>query len=455
MTVEAVILAGGLGQRLGLPTPKPLLDLCGKPLLRHVTDAAEKVADRLHIVHSPEITDALQGFETSGKTPVQLHLQKNPRGTADALKCALPEIRDDSVVLVLCADTPLLQTQTLEQLLQERHPQGLALMTLHSPESTLGRIIRDKDQAVVAIREHADANEAERALEECNAGVLAASARDFRTWLSQIDTQNAQNEFYLTDCIALAIAAGTQVATCECDPTEGLGINTLEEYLDAGHLWQQRARMALMTAGVVLEAPDTLWLSANLNLDAAGGARIGPHVVLEGTVRLEAGVHLLASCVVRNCTIGTDTRVESFSVLEDACIGARCRVGPFARIRPQTDLADEVQIGNFVEIKKSHVGAQSKINHLSYVGDSEIGQRVNLGAGTITCNYDGAHKHQTVIGDDVFIGSGSQLIAPVTIGKGATIGAGSTITKDAPVGELTLERGQQTTHPGWRRPIKD
>lgn len=454
MGTEAVILAGGIGKRLAQATPKPLLDLCGKPLLGHVMETAAAVADKVHVVHGPPLGEPLAELEKVSKVPFTSHLQPEPRGTADALGCALPSIEDAATVVVLCADAPLLQPDTLMRLLSARSEAGLALLTMRQSGNQLGRVVRDEHGQVVAIREHADATEEERRIDECNTGVIAASAGQFREWCARITDSNAQGEFYLTDCIAEAVRDGTAIETQECNPSEGLGINTMQEFAVVAEHWQRQARERLMARGAMMEAPDTVWLSAGIELEEGATVRIGPHVVFQGSVKLAIDVEIGPYALLRDCEIGANTAIEPFTVVEAARIGARCRIGPYARIRPETELAEGVQIGNFVEVKKSRIGERTKVNHLSYVGDSEVGRSVNLGAGTITCNYDGAQKHATVIGDDVFVGSGTQLIAPVTIGAGATIGAGSTITRDTPPGELTLSRSEQKTLQGWKRPRK-
>ena len=454
MGTEAVILAGGIGKRLAHTVPKPLLDLCGKPLLGHVMATAAAVADKIHVVHGPALEEPLAESGKQFGVPFTPHLQPEPRGTADALGCALPSIEDTATVLVLCADVPLLQPDTLAPLISARPETGLALLTMRQGGNQLGRIMRDDRGQVVAIREHADATEEERRIDECNTGVMAASAGQFREWCARITDSNAQGEFYLTDCIAEAVRDGAPIETQECSTTEGLGINTVQEFAVAAEHWQRQARERLMAQGALMEAPGTVWLSAGIELEEGATVRIGPHVVFQGSVQLADGVGIGPYALLRNCDIGTGTEIEPFTVVEAARIGARCRIGPYARIRPETELAEGVQIGNFVEVKKSRIGEHTKVNHLSYVGDSEVGRSVNLGAGTITCNYDGAQKHKTVIEDDVFVGSGTQLIAPVTIGAGATIGAGSTITRDTPPGELTLSRSEQKTLQGWKRPRK-
>lgn len=455
MGTEAVILAGGVGKRLAQAVPKPLLDLCGKPLLGHVMETAAAVADNIHVVYGPPLAEPLAGLEEKSSIPFASHLQPEPRGTADALGCALPAIEDSATVIVLCADVPLLQPDTLAQLLSARPETGLALLTMRQSDNQLGRIVRGNDGQVLTIREHADATEEERRIDECNTGVMAASAGQFREWCARTTDRNAQGEFYLTDCIAEAVQDGIPIETRECNPIEGLGVNTMQEFAVVAEHWQQQARQRLMAQGALMEAPDTVWLSTGMALEEGAIVRIGPHVVFRESVQLADGTDIGPYTLLKNCKIGADTKIEPFTVIEAAQVGARCRIGPYARIRPETELAEGVQIGNFVEVKKSRIGEGTKVNHLSYVGDSEVGRSVNLGAGTITCNYDGAQKHTTVIGDDVFVGSGTQLVAPVNIGAGATIGAGSTITRDTPPGELTLSRSEQKTHQGWKRPRKD
>lgn len=451
MTVEAVILAGGLGKRMGGATPKARIEFCGAPLLRHVVSSARAVADRVHVVHGDPLTDWLDGHREDFGID-RLHRQEAPKGTADALACALPSLEDDARVLVLCVDTPLLTEETLRTVLAEQA--DLCLLVVPCGEdSRLGRILRDFSGQVAGIREYRDASEAERSISECNSGVLVARAGLLREWCAAITADNAQGELYLTDCVAQAVEQGRTVRSVCCRADEGLGINTPAEYAQASTVWQNRTRQRFMEQGVLLEAPDTVWASAGTEI-APAGVRIGPNVVFEGDVRIESGVRIHANVVLRDCTVGEGTEVHPFCVVQQARIGARCRIGPFARLRPEAELAEGVRIGNFVEIKKSTVGADTRINHLAYVGDSTVGRDVNIGAGSFTCNYDGADKHRTVIGDDVFIGSGVQMIAPVEVGDGATIGAGTTLSRDAPGDTLTVGRARAQARPGWKRPRK-
>ena len=455
MTIEAVILAGGSGKRLRVPVRKALLDLYGKPLVQHVMEAAATVSDRRHVVHAPGMEAELTALAQTSGQEFMRHVQTEPLGTADALACALDALDNEAIAVALCADMPLLKADTLASLIKILPPDGLAMLTTKcSFDSAFGRVVRNDENQVIAVREHADASEEEQKILECNTGVLAARVADWKRWVSGLGTENAQGELYLTDCVARAVSEGATVATSQCWSSEASGINTASDYASVAGLWQHHARRCLMKRGVFMDAPQSVYLSADMEVEDGVAVWIGPNVVFEGKVRLGAGTRIGACAVLRDCEIGTDVQIEPFCVIERAHVGSRCRVGPYARIRPETVLAEEVQIGNFVEVKKSDIGAGSKVNHLSYIGDSQIGKDVNVGAGTITCNYDGASKHQTVIGDDVFIGSGTQLIAPVSIGNGATIGAGSTIAKDAPAEALTLTRVKQKTVDDWHRPKK-
>jgi len=364
---------------------------------------------------------------------------------------------------------PLMESDSVGGLIEVLPEQGLAiLVTKQLLTSTYGRIIRDDEERVIAIREHADMRPEDMRqpkesdgiqlpqwFVECNTGVLAARVGDWKRWISRLNTDNAQQELYLTDCVAEAVSDGVEIATHECSSNESAGINTAQEYVDVSGSWQLHARKRLLEQGVFMADPSSVWLSSDTEIDSEGPAAwIGQNVIFEGRVRLGSGVRIGANTVLRNCEIAEDVCIKPFCVIEGARIGKRCRIGPFARIRPETLLAEEARIGNFVEVKKSEIGKGSKVNHLSYIGDAQLGCDVNIGAGTITCNYDGANKHPTTIGDDVFVGSGTELVAPVTVGDGATIGAGSTITHPAPAGTLTVARAKQESLPNWKRPKK-
>ena len=449
MKTEAVILAGGIGKRMAQAMPKPLIDLCGRPLLWHVMETAAAVADIVHVVHGPDLAESLGELEQKSGIPVSAHLQPEPRGTADALGCALPAIDDASTVLTLCADVPLLRPETLARLLAACPEAGLALLTMRQQGGQLGRVIRDDQGRVAAIREHADATEDEQRIDECNTGVMAASAGQFRKWSARITDGNAQGELYLTDCVAEAVRDEVPIETRECALVEGYGVNTPQEYAEAARCWQRRARERMKEAGATDGSTRYgLAVGRGRNWKKAPRCRSGP---LSCSGRRCGWQTASGSAHTRCCGTARSERILKSSLSpwwKRARIGGALpdRAPTRGSVRNRTGRG--VQIGNFVEVKKSRIGEHTKVNHLSYVGDSEVGRDVNLGAGTITCNYDGAQKHATVIGDNVFVGSGTQLIAPVTIGAGATIGAGSTITRDTPAGELTLSRSKQKTAQG-------
>ena len=435
--------------------PKVLHPLGGRPLLAHVLDTARALTPaRIIAIYGhggQQVPDTFA--EQADITWVE---QTEQLGTGHAVARALPTIPDGDTVLVLYGDVPLLTLETLQGLLEGAAGNGLALLTakLEDP-SGYGRIVRDAQGRAVRIVEQKDASASERDIREVNTGILAAPAERLRAWLERLDTDNAQGEYYLTDIIAMAVADGLPVATAHPQYTTGetLGVNDKAQLAQLERMLQRRHAEALMGQGVTVMDPGRLEVRGHVQAERDVCLDVG--VVLEGDVRLGDGVYVGPNCVLRNVVLGAGTQVLPMSVLEDMECGADCRIGPFARIRPGTRLAATAHVGNFVEIKNSQIGEGSKVNHLSYVGDSELGRRVNIGAGTITCNYDGANKHRTVIGDDVFVGSDTQLVAPVTVGAGATIGAGSTVTKDAPPGELTLSRAKQLSLSGWKRPTKN
>jgi bifunctional UDP-N-acetylglucosamine pyrophosphorylase/glucosamine-1-phosphate N-acetyltransferase len=367
---------------------------------------------------------------------------------------ALPAIPNDHTVLVLCGDVPLVRASTLERLLADAAGGKLALLTANVADATgYGRVLRNARGAVTRIVEHKDASAEELRVNEINTGLLALEARALRRYLGKLTNKNAQGEYYLTDVIGLAVADGIEVRGSMAESARDvLGINDRAQLAAAERSWQRRTAAELMARGVTLVDPERLDVRGDVTVGRDVFIDVG--VVLEGKVVLGDRAHIGPYAVIADSTLGADTLVHSHTVMNGVAAGDDCEIGPFARLRPGAVLSGHVKVGNFVELKNSQVAPHSKINHLSYVGDATVGAHVNVGAGTITCNYDGANKHRTVIGDNAFIGSGAMIVAPVEIGAGATIGAGSTITKDAPSGELTLARSKQTTVPGWQRPKK-
>jgi bifunctional UDP-N-acetylglucosamine pyrophosphorylase/glucosamine-1-phosphate N-acetyltransferase len=452
MPLSIVILAAGQGKRMRSDLPKVLQPLAGKSLLRHVIDTARQLQpDGLHVVYGHGGDQVRAEFAAES---VQWVLQAEQKGTGHAVMQAMPAIPDDHLVLVLYGDVPLLRASTLRELVAQASHKQLALLTVMLDDPTgYGRVLRDVRKRVKAIVEQKDAKPAQLRVREGNTGVLAVPAVLLRSWLGKLRSNNAQGEYYLTDIIAMAVkgrvGVAPLVATTE---SEVLGVNDKLQlaYLEAA-LRRQRAEEA-MRAGATLVDPARFDQRGELILGR--DVFIDANVVLEGRVELGDRVRIGPNCVLRDITIGADTQIASHCVLEKSAVGRNCSIGPFARIRPGSSLAADVHVGNFVEVKNSIIGKGSKANHLTYLGDATVGAGVNVGAGTICCNYDGANKSRTVIEDGAFIGSGSMLVAPVTIGANATTGAGSTITRDAPAGKLTLARARQATIEGWQRPVK-
>jgi len=380
--------------------------------------------------------------------------QDPPRGTGDALRCALSLLPPDGVTLVLFGADPLARAATLAEVVEHARRGALSLLTIDLDDPAgYGRIVRSADGTVAAIVEHNEATPEQQTIREVNTGVMAAPTAAFVRWLAAIRADNAVGEYFLTDVIALAVSDGVKVATTSApDVTEGLGVNSRRDLAAIERRFQRLQAEALLDAGVTLADPARIDVRGTL---ACGrDVAIDPGCLFEGAVSLADDVVVGPNCVIRNAQIGPGTTIAAFSHIDDARIGARCRVGPYARIRPSSVLADDVHVGNFVEVKASSLGAGSKANHLAYVGDTTVGRDVNIGAGTITCNYDGANKHRTVIEDDVHIGSDTQLVAPVTVGRGATIGAGTTVWKDVPPGTLAVNEKTQVARSGWKRPKK-
>jgi bifunctional UDP-N-acetylglucosamine pyrophosphorylase/glucosamine-1-phosphate N-acetyltransferase len=424
--------------------------LAGRPLISHVVETARQLAPKVICIVYGHGGESVR--ETVGESGAIWVKQDPQLGTGHAVMQAAPHLDERWPTLVLYGDVPLIRAQTLKRLV-EAAGKGLGLLTvtLEDPAG-YGRIVR-RAKWVVGIVEEKDATAKQRALREVNTGILVAPTKKLKVWLARLENSNAQREYYLTDVVALASRERVTVAATQPGAAwEALGVNSRGQLAELERIYQRNVVQVLMDQGVMLADPARCDVRGRLvcGRDVA----IDINCLFEGEVQLGDRVVIGANCVLKGVRIAGGTRVEPFCHLEDADIGANCRVGPYARIRPGTRLAADVHLGNFVEVKASELGAGSKANHLSYIGDSEIGKNVNVGAGTITCNYDGANKHRTIIEDDVFIGSDTQLVAPVRVGKGATLGAGTTLTKDAPAGELTVSRAKQETIPGWKRPVK-
>ena len=453
MGLHIVVLAAGKGKRMRSALPKVLQPLGDRPLLKHVVEAAQTLdPQQIHVVygHGAEQVQSALGY-----LEVNWVYQEQQLGTGHAVRQAIDDVPDDASVLVLYGDVPLVRAATLSHLVDAAGSDALALLTvvLDDPAG-YGRIRRDDNNRVIGIVEDKDASGDERYIREVNTGLICAQARHLRDWLSRLTNENTQGEYYLTDCIAMAAGDGVQIVAGQAGSVEETqGINDKRDLATAERLLQRRQADALMDQGLTLRDPERFDLRGSLRVGR--DCLVDVNAVIEGEVVLGEGVHIGPHCVLRNCTIGDHTQVLSHTVIEHANVGARCQIGPFARLRPDTELADRAKIGNFVETKKLRLGAGSKINHLSYVGDAVVGANVNIGAGVITCNYDGANKHVTTIGDDAFIGSDCQLVAPVTVERGATIGAGTTLTKTAPPDTLTLSRSKQFSIDGWKRPRKN
>ena len=449
--LNVVILAAGKGTRMYSDKPKILHELAGQALLSHVINCAKQL--------QPEKIVAVYGFggeavkQAIPDAAVLWVKQENQLGTGHAVQQAMPYLDDSATVLVLLGDVPLLHAATCRNLL-EQAIQQLTLLTVEKAQPKgYGRIVRGYDGRVDAIVEEKDANDEQRAIREVNSGIMAMPVKKLKTWLSQLGNDNAQGEYYLTDVIAMAVKDGLKVSTqLAVDEWEVMGINSKEDLASVERVYQQRKATELLRKGVTLLDPTRLDIRGKLNTGRDVCIDVG--CIFEGEVAIEDDVSIGAYCVIKDAVIGKGSVIAPYTHIDSATVGANNRVGPYARLRPGADLANDVHIGNFVEIKNSQIDVGSKINHLSYLGDSMVGKRVNIGAGTITCNYDGVNKYRTVIGDDVFVGSATQLVAPVTVGTGATIGAGSTITKNAPEGALTLGRSRQVTLANWKRPEK-
>lgn len=453
--LNIVILAAGQGKRMQSNLPKVLHPIAGRPMLTHVLDSARALgAQSVAIVVGHGAEQVKQAYAT--QQDIQFALQQPQLGTGHAVLQAVPLLQEagtEDVTIILYGDVPLVQPDTLRALLLAR-ANGVAILTEILPDATgYGRIVRDANGKVTAIVEHKDATVEQRAIQEVNTGIMAVPTRQLKSWLAKLTNNNAQGEYYLTDVIGMAVAEGVSVNVAHPAASfETLGVNSRLQQAELERLWQRELARRQLEAGVTIVDPARFDLRGELVCGQDVFIDVG--CVFEGRVVLADGVRVGAHCVLRNVTLGRSTHIEPFSHLDQADVGADAHIGPYARLRPGAKLADATHVGNFVEIKNTTLGKGSKANHLAYVGDADVGERVNIGAGTITCNYDGVNKHRTVIEDDAFIGSDTQLVAPVRVGKGATLGAGTTLTRDAPAGQLTVSRAKQITIEGWKRPVK-
>lgn len=450
MKITTVILAAGKGTRMRSELPKVLHKIANRPLLQHVYDMSRHLENnRIKIVigHGAElVTETLKGLDASWIE------QKQQLGTGHAVQQVSDQIADDDTVLILYGDVPLLKLATVEQLLKNVNSESLALLTvnLENPKG-YGRIVRDATGKVTKIVEQKDASDSEKLINEGNTGILAVHGDKLKQWLNRLGNNNAQGEYYLTDVIEMAVADGINIITSQAETEdEVLGVNDRLQLSHLERVYQQQQANELMEQGVTLIDPARFDLRGSIE-QLGQDIEIDINVILEGKNSIGNNVRIGANTQIKNAIIGDNVEILANCIIEDAVIGDNSRIGPFARLRPESVLANDVHIGNFVEIKKSTVAQGSKINHLSYIGDSTVGSKVNIGAGTITCNYDGVNKFRTTIEDGAFIGSDTQLVAPVTVGKNATIGAGSTITRDCPENQLTLSRVKQFSLSGWQR----
>jgi bifunctional UDP-N-acetylglucosamine pyrophosphorylase/glucosamine-1-phosphate N-acetyltransferase len=452
MTLNVIVLAAGQGKRMHSDLPKVLHRLAGRPMLGHVIDTARALgADRIIVVHGHGGEQVRDAFAAAP----DLHWaeQAEQKGTGHAVMQAMPQVDPAAQVLVLYGDVPLVGVDTLGRLAAAGR-EGLALLTAVAEDAgSYGRIVRDAADKVQRIVEAKDASSGQLKIREWYTGFLAAPAARLAGWLGRIGNDNAQKEYYLTDVVGLAVADGVEVqSAAPSRPWEVEGVNSRRELAALERILQRTRAEALLDAGVGLADPARIEVRGSL--ECGKDVSIDVNCVFEGEVSLGNGVTVGPNCVLRNVSVAAGTEIHAFSLLEDAQVGARCRIGPYARLRPGALLSEDVHIGNFVEVKNSTIGAGSKANHLAYLGDSEIGSRVNIGAGVITCNYDGVNKHRTVIEDECFIGSDATLVAPVRIARGSYVGAGSTISKNTPAGQLTVSRAKQVSIPGWKPPKK-
>jgi bifunctional UDP-N-acetylglucosamine pyrophosphorylase/glucosamine-1-phosphate N-acetyltransferase len=453
--MNVVILAAGMGKRMQSALPKVLHPLAGKPLLQHVIDAAGSLSlSKLCVIYGhggaavPEFVKGLQG-----ELKIETALQEPQLGTGHAVMQAVPQLDESQPTLVLYGDVPLTTAASLRKLVEAAGQDKLGILTVEQENPFgLGRIIRE-DGRIVRIVEEKDATAEQRAIREINSGIIVAPTRHLKKWLAALSNNNAQGEYYLTDIVAQAVADGVPVVSANPSAEwEVAGVNSKVQLAELERRHQLNIATALLERGVTVMDPARIDVRGELSCGRDVVIDVG--CVFEGKVEIGEGASIGAHCVLVNATVEAGAVIKPFCHIEEAVVGPKSQIGPYARLRPGTTLGEDVHIGNFVEVKNSQVAAHSKANHLAYVGDATVGSKVNIGAGTITCNYDGANKFRTVIEDEAFIGSDSQLVAPVTVGKGATLGAGTTLTKDAPPGKLTISRPKQVTIDGWQRPVK-
>ncbi len=449
--LSVIILAAGKGTRMNSSIPKVLHELAGKPLLRQVVDVAKSLNPRKICVvygHGGEMVPKALDDDDA----LQFVLQEPQLGTGHAVQMAMPCLDGKGRTLVLYGDVPLIKPDTLHHLLESGAGLSLLTMELENPHG-YGRIVRNDDGDIVGIVEEKDATEAQRGIREVNTGVLVCPTAQLKSWLSELKNENAQKEYYLTDIVGIAASEGEMIHSASPGRQwEVMGVNDKIQLAELERVFQMERAVELMRSGTSLADPSRFDLRGSLS--CGRDVIIDVNCLFEGSVKLGSKVKIGANSVLKNVEVMDGAEIAPFCHIEDAVIGQNCRIGPYARIRPGTQLGEGVHIGNFVEVKNSRIAEKSKANHLSYVGDATVGKNVNIGAGTITCNYDGANKHRTIIEDDAFIGSDTQLIAPVTVGKGATIGAGSTIVRNTPEGGLTLSRAKQVHIEYWKRPVK-
>jgi bifunctional UDP-N-acetylglucosamine pyrophosphorylase/glucosamine-1-phosphate N-acetyltransferase len=455
--MNVVILAAGMGKRMQSALPKVLHPLAGKPLLQHVIETARSLAPgKLCVIygHGGAAVPTMVGeLAETLQTGIDTALQEPQLGTGHAVMQGMSKVDEDEPTLVLYGDVPLTTSASLRKLVEAAGKDKLGILTVEMDNPFgLGRIIRENGR-IVRIVEEKDASEAERAIREINSGIMIVPTRQLKKWLGALSNNNAQGEYYLTDIVSQAVADGVEVVAAQPSADwEVAGVNSKVQLAELERRHQLNIATALLEKGVMLMDPARIDVRGELICGRDVTIDVG--CVFEGRVELADGVSVGAHSVLVDAKIAAGAQVKPFCHIEGAVVGEKSIIGPYARLRPGTELADDVHVGNFVEIKNSKVAAHSKANHLSYVGDADVGSRVNIGAGTITCNYDGANKFRTVIEDEAFIGSDTQLVAPVTVGKGATLGAGTTLTKDAPAGKLTISRPKQVTIEGWQRPVK-